>query len=516
MDRHQIVLFSPTLDDIIPHDHPVRLFDEILGQMDWSPWERRYVLVHGRPPIHPRVVASVLLYGLSQGIRSSRRLEWACGNAVDFMWLAQGRKIDHSTFCQFRTTFAEELKDLFRQVGHVAMNMGMVRLNQVALDGTKVKANSSRHGAAGAATLEKRLAALDAEIERMFQEAGDSDRRDATLFGESVSPNRLPRKLSDLKRRQQRLAKALEKVRQRQAAGGGKKAKVPVADPDSKVCPNKEGGFAPNYTPVATVDTGSGIVVAADVLEDSDESEAVAPAVEQIEEDWGSKPQAVLADSAFNSGQNLEYLKAQEVEAYIPSATRTDSPENPAWRESLDEPVAAEQRQNLPMDASTKRFGRSAFVYDSATDRYHCPMGKSLEFARVVYKPRRKETIEYRRYTCKECEGCPLRSQCLTKKARRRNIDRDRHEPLREARDSRLYSESGQGLYRQRAPWVEGVMGQVKSVLGVRQFLHRGLDQVRTEWRWACTALNLRRIVGSLAAARAGRPEMAGMHPVTG
>jgi len=485
----------------------------------------------------------VLLYGLSHGIRSSRRLEWACGNAVDFIWLAQGQRIDHSTFCQFRTNFAQQLKDLFRQIGQVAMHMGMVRLNQVALDGTKVKANSSRHGVVGAATLEARLAALDEEIETMFREAGQADHHDTTLFGESVSPNRLPRKLSELKRRQARLAKALEKVRRQEAAkrSGSKKtrekdqgepgaqgekdekeakkdagrAKIPMADPDSKVHPNKEGGFAPNYTPVATTDVESGFVVASDVLADSDESEAVIPTVEQIQEDWGRAPEAVLADSGFNSGRNLEYLDGEGIEGYIPSGTRACSTENPAQRERLDQPVAPERRKDLPIDTSTKRLGRSSFVYDGQADCYYCPMGKMLAFSRVVYKPRRKGTIEYRRYTCKNCEGCPLRGQCLTKKARRRTIDRDRHEPFREARDRRLYSPAGQRLYRQRAPGVEGAFGQVKSVVGLRQFLHRGLEKVRTEWRWACTALNVRKLVAALAAERAAMAEDMATHPPT-
>lgn len=509
MERDQMLMFNPTLDQMIPEDHPVRLFEEILDLMDWSCWEQRYVLVFGRPPIHPKVVASVLLYGLCQGIRASRRLEWACGNAIDFMWLAQGRKIDHSSFCQFRTDFAKELKDLFRQVGRVAMGMGMVRLNQVALDGTKIKANSSRQGTASAATIERRLAALDVQIERMLQEAGRADHRDAELFGESVSPNRLPRELANVKRRQQRLAKALDKARQVQAnkgvggEGQVKEVKVAVADPDASICPNKEGGFAPNYTPVVTVDTTSGIIVAADVLDNSDESEAVVPAVEQIQENLGGKPEVLLADSAFNSGPNLEYLQEHQVEAYIPSATRQDSPDNPARREALNQPAPAHQWGKLPLDRSTGRLGRTSFVYDSWRDCYWCPMGKALGFDRMVEKRRRKWTIEYRRYVCRQCDGCALRDRCLTKKARRRMIDRDRHEHLREAMDARLHSPEGRRTYRQRAPSVEGMIGLAKSALGLRQFLLRGLAKVRTEWRWVCAALNLRKMAATLATLRA-------------
>ena len=144
--RDQIALFPTTLSDRIPEDHSVRRFWELLETYDWQAWEAQYCGGHGQPAIHPRIVAGVLLYGLTQGIRSSRRLEWACGHAVDFIWLAEGRVIDHRTLCGFRTRFRRELKDLFRHLGRLAMAMGVVRLNCVALDGTRVAANNSRHG----------------------------------------------------------------------------------------------------------------------------------------------------------------------------------------------------------------------------------------------------------------------------------------------------------------------------------------------------------------------------------
>jgi len=142
--RDQILLIPMTLGDRIPDDHPVRLFYEILASLDWSAWERHYCGVAGQPAIPPMIVAGAILYGMSHGIRSSRRLEWACGNAVDFIWLVEGRGIDHSTFCNFRTRFDRELKDLFRQLGRLAMSMGLIRLNQVALDGTRVRAEGGR------------------------------------------------------------------------------------------------------------------------------------------------------------------------------------------------------------------------------------------------------------------------------------------------------------------------------------------------------------------------------------
>ena len=128
LDRQQAMLFYPTLDQSISNDHPVRLLDEILRALDWSAWEQEYDGRRGQPPIPPWVMAGVILYGLMRRIRSSRQLEYACANNIDFMWLSEGRTIDHDTLCKFRTRFKEPLKRLFKDVGRLAMTMGLIRL----------------------------------------------------------------------------------------------------------------------------------------------------------------------------------------------------------------------------------------------------------------------------------------------------------------------------------------------------------------------------------------------------
>ena len=492
--RDQLILFATTIDDRIPDDDPVRVFHEILSHVDWRSWETHYVLVHGQPPIPPRVLASLILYGLTCGVRSSRRLEQACLRRVDFMWLSEDRRIDHATFCHFRNRFGRELKALYRQVLELSMRMGLVSLNEVMLDGTKVLASSSRHGTASVGTLEQRLAALSAQIEEQFAAAEAADQEEDTLFGPQRTGHRLPRELADLKRRQERLQQALQAA-QRKADQGAKVAKVPVADPDASVAPNKDGGFAPNYTPVVAVDGESGMIVAEDVLDGHDESEATVPAVEAIQQNTGHMPKQLLADSAFNSGPNLQALEAKKVEALIPSASRTDAEDNPARRERLDQPVPAEQWEKLPVDRSTHRLCRTAFIFDAAHDCYWCPMGKKLAFEKSLSKKRRKGQIRYDRYRCQGCGGCGLAARCIPKKAAGRCIDRDGHEPLREAMDARLRSPRGRAAYRRRAPVVEGTIGVIKSTLGLRQFLLRGLQKVRTEWTWMTTACNLRTLM---------------------
>ena len=122
--RGQQVLFATTVDDVIPPEDPVRLFAELLDGFDWSSWEAQYHGHRGKPPIHPRVLAGLWLYGLRRGVRSSRKLEYMAGHNVDFLWLAEGHVPDHSTLSNFRLQFGDPLKELFRHVLRVAMTAG--------------------------------------------------------------------------------------------------------------------------------------------------------------------------------------------------------------------------------------------------------------------------------------------------------------------------------------------------------------------------------------------------------
>ena len=169
--RGQMVLFAERLDEVLAADHPVRFLDEILSRIDWSAWEAGDDLTKGQPPIHPRVLASVLLYGLLTRIRSSRALEEALSVRLDFRWLAEGRTIDHTTLSTFRKKHPEALKNLFVQIGLVARELGHVTLTQLAFDGTQVRANSRRSGTRKVADLAEARAALAAKYAELEAKA---------------------------------------------------------------------------------------------------------------------------------------------------------------------------------------------------------------------------------------------------------------------------------------------------------------------------------------------------------
>lgn len=505
LDRHRTQVYCPNLDAMIALDDPVRLVDEILAARDWSEWEAHYLRRKGQPPIHPRHVAAAILYGMYRGIRSSRKLEEACRYRFDFLWLVEGRRIDHTTFSTFRTKFREPLKALFKQIGRLAMTLGLIRLGVVAFDGTRVRANNSRYKTRTAATLEEKLQALDALFEEMLQEL---DARDADEEG-SGSPTRLPEALADLAQRRERLQQALE---QAQAADAARRqqgidpaknpAQVPMTDPDSKVMSNKEGGFAPNYTPVATTDGHRGFLVDADVLAEVNESPALAASVDRIEASFGSRPEQVLTDAGNNSGQVLEAMETRGVEIYAPVASSQPQPGEAAFRDDPRQPVPEAQWPELKRNPQGK-LDKSCFVYVAEEDCYYCPQGQPLSPHHTKTDRRGGKHVKIQVYRCASCAGCPLAAMCLSPQSRGgRTITRDEYEEVRERTAARMAREEARELYKQRPRVAETTFGIMKSVLGLRQFLLRGLEKVKTEWLWGATAFNLMKLVRQIARMR--------------
>lgn len=508
--RDQQLIFCPTLDAAVSDDDPVRSFDSVLSDVDWSEFEAEYHGKRGQPPIHPRWIASLLLYGLCCGIRSSRKLEEAACYRVDFLWLLHGQQIDHTTIARFRTRFRDAIKGLFKQVGMIAMSLGLVRLKEVAFDGTRVKANNSRYNTRTAKTLEEKLAVLDAEIERMLAESEACDLEEQRVFESHDSTPPSPKDVAELEQRRQRMREALEKAqaldeaRRKSGVNPKKKpAQVPTTDPDSRVMPNKEGGYAPNYTPTTVTDGHSGFILDCDVTSQVNEGPVLPESVDRIQETFGSVPEKLLTDAGNNSGELAQAMEDRGVEMYAPVESNQPQEGNPAKRDDPSQPVPESEWEELPKNAQGK-LDKSCFVYDAEGDRYYCPQGRELPFESSYRDKSGDGNNVRRRYRSPDCSECPLQHLCLgPTNTKGRTITRVSHEKARERVAERMKSPEARELYNQRPRIAETTFGILKAAMGLRQFLLRGLDKVKTEWCWAATAFNIRKIANALGKVRA-------------
>ena len=511
--RDQLVLFSRKIDDALPENHAVRQLAAIMEQIDWSDWEAEYAQWGpGRTAVHPKVMASVILYGLLTRIRASRQLEEALSLRIDFRWLAEGRSIDHSTFCIFRSNHQQRLQGLFVQLGLLAQAAGILKLSELAFDGTKIRANNRISGKLKTKNLQELrdelLRKFDehvAEAERLDTEQASrkDDELDGPAKGEGTSQS-----LHKIKSRLQEAQRALEEAERLQARGKAVPNRLPTTDVECRITPNKEGGFAPNYTPGAMVDTDSGLIIATDVIADTNEKAMLPAALDAVQGDFGAVPERVLADGIFSHGTNLSELETREIELYSPVASQAS---NPALRDDPLQPVPIDQVDHLPMKKTRgqTQFDKSAFLYDAEQDVYYCPAGKSLKYkSTTVAKASDGTEVESRRYQASsaDCQVCALRSRCITaKRAKFRQVQRDQFEGLREQLRRRMETPSGQATYARRMGAGERPFAVIKQMMGARQFLTRGLAKVKQEWLWLATAFNLKRLL-PLLLARPGPP----------
>jgi transposase len=504
-DRSQLVLFPQRLDEAVAGDHPVRLLEDILSRLDWSAFEAKYHVHRGQPAVHPQVLAGVILYGLLVKIRSSQALEESLQVRLDFRWLAEGRTLDHSTLSEFRRKHPEELKNLFVQIGMVARQMGWLSLELLAFDGTRMRANNRKGKTRTPEELREMREALAAKYAELEAEIAAADTRDEEVFG-SKSPAELSEELADVQRRRARVDQALEELRRVEEAGETIPQRIPLTDPQSRVTPNKHGGSAPNDTPLAMVDVNSDLIVSADVIAMTDEDKHLLPALEDVKQSFGLEalPPEVLADGMMATGENLTNLAEKHVTLYspIPGGDQTG---NPALRDDPSQAVAEADWDRLPTKTVKNRqtketqqqLDKSAFVYDQEQDCDWCPLGQKLEHAHTTSETKSSgHRISVKRYRAEAeaCAACPLRARCLSGRSEFRQINRDQHETRRTEQAQRMAREEAKAKYERRRHAAEFPFAVIKQQFGVRQFLLRGLENVRTEWLWLSSAFNLTRL----------------------
>jgi transposase len=439
-DRDTLYLLPPSIQDWLPEDHLARFVVEIVYQLDLTSLQNVYA-GRGSAPYPPSMLLALLFYGYATGVFSSRKLEAATYDSVAFRYITANRHPDHDTIATFRKRFLEELKSCFKQILMISHTMGLLKLGKVSLDGTKVKANASKHHALSwehACSLEKQL---QDEVEHLLRQAEQAD-KEALPDGMSI-PEELSRRQDRLlaiskakveiqERALQRYAQEKERYdkkvakRQSKEKASGKKPRGPkpkppepgprkddqvnLTDKESRIMPNSNGGFEQAYNAQAGVDMDSMFIVENHITQQPNDKQEMQPALRNLSTlpSQMGKVEAAAADTGYFSEDNVKACEEHQIVPYI--ATKRDK-HNLSLEERFFEPGP------LPIDA------------DSVAKMKH-----------------------------------------------------------------RLQTPEGKQLYAKRKSTVETVFGIIKSVIGFREFLLRGLESVSGEWNLVCIGYNLKRM----------------------
>ena len=339
-DPDQLLLMPPALADWVPEDHLARFVSDVVDTLDLTAIEERYTEERGYPPYHPRMMVKVLLYGYCTGVYSSRKLARQLTDSVAFRFLAAGNQPDFRTVSEFRKRHGAALAGLFQQVLRLCRRAGLVKLGQVAVDGTKIKANASKHKAMSYRRMQEAEAGLAAEVAELLRRADAADRDEDARYGPDRRGDELP---TELARRESRLAKireakaALEAEARTRAQAEGKqpdearppdKAQRNFTDPESKIQKTSD-GFIQGYNAQVAVDATAQVIVAQHVTAASPDVEQLQPAVEAVIRGLHRRPRVVLADAGYWSESNVVALQDRGIEPFIAPGRRQHSAPRP-------------------------------------------------------------------------------------------------------------------------------------------------------------------------------------------
>jgi len=440
IDRATPFLLPPSVEDWLPKDHLARFVVDIVDQLDLSALIRQYRGT-GSAAYHPAVMLGLLIYGYATGVYSSRRIEAATHESIAFRYIAANEQPDHDSLCTFRKRFLKEIEALFVQVLCIARQMKLLKLGTIALDGTKIHANASRHSALSYGHAQKIEAQLEAEVKELLARAEAADqeplpeglsvpaelaRREERLAAIRQAKAQIEARAAEREAQEKAEYEAKMKAREEKTTRTGKKPggrppappsvgvrptdQINLTDEDSRIMPATGKGFEQSYNAQAAVDTESLLVVASDMAQVATDRQQVEPMLEalaSLPEELGSVEQ-VLADNGYFSAANVERCVAAKIEPLLAAGREGH---HPHWEDRFTEPP---------------------------------PLTESASA-----------------------------------------LERMKH---------RLKTRKGRQLYGLRKQTVEPVFGIIKSVMRFRQFLLRGLASVRGEWTLVTMAWNIKRM----------------------
>jgi len=470
VNRQQLILRPLDIEQLVPEDHEVRAIWEFVGQMDICRYYediRAVEGVAGREPIDPRLLISLWIYSYTEGISSAREISKLCEYHPAYQWLTGMKPINHHTLSDFRVTHKEALDDLFTESLGLLSAEGLISLQRVMHDGTKVKA------CAGSDSF-RREDKVRAHLEMARQHVaimGDPE------TAEEISPRVAAARQRAAREKKQRLEAALEELDKIRATKNGSSAKadarVSESDPECRIMKQGNGGYAPSYNVQISTDTKAGIIVGVGITQAAVDYNELVPAIERIGSNLGKAPDQMVTDGGFTSRSNIIELESEGVD-YIGS---------------MGEGVAqsAGQMDRRGVDPS---FRPDAFIYDVVTDTYNCPCGKKLH---LNGKEERLGRTNYKyRASAADCRICLLKEKCCPQNAvKGRTIVRGIDDPVVTAFKEKMQTEEARKIYKQRGGVAEFTNAWIKDKIGLREFSVRGLIKAGMETFWACLTYNI-------------------------
>ncbi len=470
VNRNQLLLRTVDVEQLVEPDHLVRAIWELVGRLDLSRFHQAIEAVEGaagRPAYDPQLLISLWIYAYREGVSSAREVARRCAYHPAYQWLTGMEAVNHHTLSDFRVEHQAALDELFAQLLGVLSAEGLIILERVMHDGTKVKAAASSRSFRREETLRIHLEQARERVRQM----GDP-RQDEAPVRQAGARERAARE------KVERLEQALEEMQKVQAAPQAEsdpaQRRVSETDPEARIMKQGDGGYAPSHNVQISVDAAHSIIVGVGVTQAASDQGQLPPALDEIERNLGQLPAQVVADGGFTTRETILELAQREVD-FIGG--------------SLEAGTQAARERNLKRRGTDPAFRAEAFGYDAERNTYTCPAGKELTL-RGTKKDRVGVLRKVYQAKAADCQDCPLRQKCCPG-AMRRTIVRSENLPVVAAYVEKMKTAAAQAIYRLRGGLAEFPHAWLKAKIGLRQFRVRGLKKVRCEALWACLTYNI-------------------------
>lgn len=456
-DYNQMMMFPPCIEDWVGPDHPARFIRDLVDSLDLDALGFRMPATDvGRPGYAADLLLMVWLYGYFSKIRATRMLEKACRESMGLIWLTGMKVPDHNVLWRFLDANRKAISQVFKQSVKVAVKCKMVGMAVHAMDGTKIRSCSSWDKMVKAEGLEKMQERLDRSVADFMTEV---ERQEQEEMGEY----KLPLGMHSALRRKEKIASALRALEEYEGE------RVHHCEPEARVMKNRR-TLDLSYNGQAVADKESGIIVAAEVVNDASDNGQLVPMLDLVKENLGATAEENLADGGYFSGSQVGLAEERGYEVLL----NAPSSERRASRSS-----------------KTGVYHTDQFVYDAERDCCICPHGIELSYLTTKVRGRNKNA--FRVYRCRNHRSCPYRARCTKSKQGREVEISVHHEAIERQRAKRLDGANKQ-LLRQRKAIIEPVFAWIKHHLGFTRWTARGLDGVRAQWALICTTINLMKL----------------------
>jgi transposase len=467
-------LLPPNIEELIPENHICFLVEALVDSMDFKAFDLKYAGA-GHPAYHPRVLLKILVMGVMDRVRSSRRLAKNARENVVYMYLSEKLAPDFRTISDFRKDNPDVVKKAFRHTVKLGKQEGLLDLSHLSTDGSKIKASASNRRVLTEEELEFLLRFVDEELEEWARQ----DTKEDDIFGDLRGFDQLPgkskkavqkaaqyyvRKLREGGRVfKEEIKDKLEKAFEESKGSGSRQTSI--TDPGSRFIKNGKGKIELSYNTQITVDN-KGFILSSDVCQDATDTRQLEPQVLQVEENVGSLPEGVAwsFDAGYFGGANIKFLSDKKIDGFIPENKK----------------------------GSVNPYDKSRFRCDMERDEYLCPEKKRLKFRSEHFDKQKNKTV--RVYMGEECVGCKMQSKCTRRKDGIRYIKDFPYEAQRTTMREKMKTPRAKEVYAMRSRTVEPVFGDIKENKGLSSFLTRGLERVKVEFNLACIASNLKKI----------------------